>query len=70
MPKREGGLPRATEANPKRMEPTDHAIAVFEQMIATTKTNREKMEAAELKAIQRKRNLSRNIWRSLRNIPQ
>jgi hypothetical protein len=40
----------ATEANPEKTEPIDHAIAISEQMIAMTKVNREKMEATDLKA--------------------
>jgi hypothetical protein len=39
-----------TEANPEKMEPTDRAIAILEQMIAMTKANREKMDATDLKA--------------------
>jgi hypothetical protein len=37
-----------TEANREKMEPTDRAIAILEQMIAMTKANREKMEATDL----------------------
>jgi hypothetical protein len=39
----------ATKANPEKMEPTDCAIAILEQMTAMMKTNQEKIEVTDLK---------------------
>jgi hypothetical protein len=40
----------ATKANIEKMEPTDCVTAIFEQMIAIMKANRENLEAMDLKA--------------------
>jgi hypothetical protein len=40
----------ATEANPEKMEPIDHTIAIMEQMTTTMKTIQGKKEVTDFKA--------------------